>query len=167
MLELADFNHPLLKRLQKNAQGTFAHCIQVGNLAEAAADAVGANALLARVGAYYHDVGKVIKPEYFIENQSYISNKHDNLAPNMSALVIINHVKEGQKLAKEYKLPQVVADFIPTHHGTTKVEYFLNRAQNQAEDPDDINEADYQYPGPTPNTKETGIIMVVESVEAA
>lgn len=167
LLELADFNHPLLKRMQKTAQGTFAHCIQVGNLAEAAADAVGANALLARVGAYYHDIGKLVKPEYFVENQSYISNKHDNLAPNMSALVIINHVKEGLRLAKEYKLPQVVADFVPTHHGTTKVQYFLNRAQNQAEDPDDINEADFQYPGPKPNTKETGIIMLVESIEAA
>ncbi len=167
LLELADFNHPLLKRLSKNAPGTFAHCIQVGNLAEAAADAVGANALMARVGSYYHDVGKILKPEYFVENQSYISNKHDNLAPNMSALIIINHVKEGQKLAKEYKLPKVVADFIPTHHGTTKVEYFLNRAQNQAEDPGDINEADFEYPGPKPNTKETGIVMIVESVEAA
>ena len=101
LLELADFNHPLLKRLSKSAPGTFAHCIQVGNLAEAAADAVGANALLARVGSYYHDVGKIEKPEYFVENQSYISNKHDNLAPNMSALIIINHVKEGLKLAKE------------------------------------------------------------------
>jgi len=167
LLELADFNHPLLKRLSKNAPGTFAHCIQVGNLAEAAADAVGANALLARVGSYYHDVGKVIKPEYFVENQSYISNKHDNLAPNMSALIIINHVKEGLKLAKDYKLPQVVTDFIPTHHGTTRVEYFLNRAQNQAENPDDINESDFGYPGPKPHTKETGIVMLVESIEAA
>ncbi len=167
LLELADFNHPLLKRLSKNAPGTFAHCIQVGNLAEAAADAVGANALLARVGSYYHDVGKILKPEYYVENQSYISNKHDNLAPNMSALIIINHVKEGQKLAKEYKLPKVVADFIPTHHGTTKVEYFLNRAQNQAEDPDDINETDFEYPGPKPGTRETGIVMLVESIEAA
>ncbi|MBN2279369.1 MAG: HDIG domain-containing protein [Candidatus Marinimicrobia bacterium] len=167
LLELADFNHPLLKRLSKNAPGTFAHCIQVGNLAEAAADAVGANALLARVGSYYHDVGKVIKPEYFVENQSYISNKHDNLAPNMSALIIINHVKEGLKLAKEYKLPQVVTDFIPSHHGTTRVEYFLNRAQNQAENPEDINEADFGYPGPKPHTKETGIVMLVESIEAA
>jgi putative nucleotidyltransferase with HDIG domain len=167
LLELADFNHPLLKKLAKNAQGTFTHCIQVGNLAEAAADAVGANALLARVGSYYHDIGKIVKPEYFVENQSYISNKHDNLAPNMSALVIINHVKEGQRLAKEYKLPKVVADFVHTHHGTTKVEYFLNRAQNQAEDPEDINDADFQYPGPKPKTKETGIVMLVESIEAA
>ena len=167
LLELADFNHPLLKKLSKNAPGTFAHCIQVGNLAEAAADAVGANALLARVGSYYHDIGKIDKPEYFVENQSYMSNKHDNLAPNMSALIIINHVKEGIKLAKEYKLPKIVADFIPTHHGTTKVEYFLNRAQNMAENPEDINESDFQYSGPKPRTKETGIIMLVESVEAA
>jgi len=167
LLELADFNHPLLKALSKEATGTFTHCVTVGNLAEAAADAVGANALLARVGAYYHDIGKITKPEYFIENQSYDSNKHDNLAPNLSALIIINHIKEGLRLAKEYKLPQAIVDFIPTHHGTTRVEYFYNKAKEQASGDSAINENDFRYPGPKPRTKETGILMICETVEAA
>ena len=167
LLELADFNHPLLKALSREATGTFTHCVTVGNLAEAAADAVGANALLARVGAYYHDIGKITKPEYFIENQSYNSNKHDNLAPNLSALIIINHIKEGLRLAKEYKLPKALKDFIPTHHGTTRVEYFYNRAKEQSNDESKINESDFRYPGPKPQTKETGILMICETVEAA
>lgn len=167
LLELADFNHPLLKALSKEATGTFTHSVTVGNLAEAAADAVGANALLARVGAYYHDIGKISKPEYFIENQSYDSNKHDNLAPNLSALIIINHIKEGIRLAKEYKLPQALIDFIPTHHGTTRVEYFYNKALEQSNGETTINESDFRYPGPKPHTKETGILMICETVEAA
>ena len=167
LLELADFNHPLLKSLSKEATGTFTHSVIVGNLAEAAADAVGANALRARVGAYYHDVGKITKPEYFIENQSYNSNKHDNLAPNLSALIIINHIKEGIRLAKEYKLPKAIIDFIPTHHGTTRVEYFYNKAMKQSDSDTLINESDFQYPGPKPRTKETGVLMICESIEAA
>jgi len=167
LLELADFNHPALKLLSKEATGTFTHCVTVGNLAEAAADAIGANALLARVGAYYHDIGKVTKPEYFIENQSYDLNKHDSLAPNLSALIIINHVKEGIRLAAEFKLPKIVADFISTHHGTTRVEYFYNKALEQAENPADVNDSDFRYPGPKPNTKETGIVMICETIEAA
>lgn len=167
LLELADFNHPALKLLSKEATGTFTHCVTVGNLAEAAADAIGANALLARVGAYYHDIGKVTKPEYFIENQSFDLNKHDNLAPNLSALIIINHVKEGIRLATEFKLPKIVADFIPTHHGTTRVEYFYNKALEQAENPADVNDSDFRYPGPKPHTKETGIVMICETIEAA
>jgi len=167
LLELADFNHPLLKLLSKEATGTFTHSVTVGNLAEAAADAIGANSLLARVGAYYHDIGKITKPEYFVENQSYDENKHDKLAPNLSALIIINHVKEGLRLANEYKLPKVIVDFIPSHHGTTRVEYFYNRALKQAENSSDINESDFRYPGPKPKTKETGIVMICESIEAA
>jgi len=167
LLELADFNHPLLKSLSKEATGTFTHSVTVGNLAEAAADAVGANALLSRVGAYYHDVGKITKPEYFVENQSYNSNKHDNLAPNLSALIIINHIKEGVRLAKEYKLPKAIIDFIPTHHGTTLVEYFYNKAKEQSDGGTLINESNFQYPGPKPRTKETGILMICESIEAA
>ncbi len=167
LLELADFNHPLLKSLSKEATGTFTHSVIVGNLAEAAADAVGANALRARVGAYYHDVGKITKPEYFIENQSYNSNKHDNLAPNLSALIIINHIKEGIRLAKEYKLPKAIIDFILTHHGTTRVEYFYNKAMKQSDSDTLINESDFQYPGPKPRTKETGVLMICESIEAA
>lgn len=165
LLELADFNHPVLKLLSKEATGTFTHSITVGNLAEAAADAVGANALLARVGAYYHDIGKITKPEYFIENQAYDSNKHDNLTPNLSALIIINHVKEGIRLAKEYKLPKAIIDFIPSHHGTTRVEYFYSKALEQSGS--DVNESDFSYPGPKPCTKETGILMICESIEAA
>lgn len=167
LLELADFNHPLLKALSKEATGTFTHCVTVGNLAEAAADAIGANALLARVGAYYHDIGKITKPEYFIENQAYDSNKHDNLAPNLSALIIINHVKEGLRLAKEYKLPKAIVDFIPTHHGTTRVEYFYNKAKENAGEETSINDSDFRYPGPKPHTKETGIVMICETIEAA
>lgn len=167
LLELADFNHPLLKLLSKEATGTFTHCVTVGNLAEAAADAIGANALLARVGAYYHDIGKITKPEYFAENQSFDANKHDKLAPNLSALIIINHIKEGVRLAIEYKLPNIIANFIPTHHGTTLVDYFYNKALEQAENPSDVNESDFQYPGPKPQTKETGIVMICESIEAA
>ncbi|HCL00455.1 MAG TPA: hypothetical protein DHW42_10185 [Candidatus Marinimicrobia bacterium] len=165
LLELADFNHPVLKLLSKEATGTFTHSITVGNLAEAAADAVGANALLARVGAYYHDIGKITKPEYFIENQAYESNKHDNLTPNLSALIIINHVKEGIRLAKEYKLPKAIIDFIPSHHGTTRVEYFYSKALEQSGS--DVNESDFRYPGPKPCSKETGILMICESIEAA
>lgn len=167
LLEMADFNHPLLKRLSKEASGTFSHSITVGNLAEAAADAVGANALLTRIGAYYHDVGKIVKPEYFIENQSYDINKHDNLKPNLSALVIINHVEEGLKLAEEYNLPEVVTKFIKTHHGTTIIEYFYQKALEKADNPEDVNKEDYRYQGPKPDTKETAILMICESIEAA
>ena len=167
LLELADFNHPLLKMLSKEATGSFTHSITVGNLAEAAADAVGANALLARIGAYYHDIGKTPKAEYFIENQTRDLNRHDNLAPNLSALIIINHIKEGLRLAKEFKLPQIVADFIPSHHGTTRVEYFYNKAKELSNGDTVINESDFRYPGPKPQTKETGIVMICESIEAA
>jgi len=167
LLELADFNHPLLKALSKEATGTFTHCVTVGNLTEAAADSIGANSLLARVGAYYHDIGKITKPEYFIENQAYDSNKHDNLAPNLSALIIINHIKEGLRLAKEYKLPKAIMDFIPSHHGTTRVEYFYNKAKEKSSGDSAINENDFCYPGPKPQTRETGILMICETVEAA
>ncbi|HMA61264.1 MAG TPA: HDIG domain-containing protein [bacterium] len=167
LLEMADFNHPLLKKLSKEGSGTFSHSITVGNLAEAAADAVGANALLTRIGAYYHDIGKIVKPEYFIENQAYVENKHDKLKPNLSALVIINHVEEGIKLAQKYNLPEVITKFIRTHHGTTVIEYFYNKALEQSENPEDINKDDYRYPGPKPDTKETAILMICESIEAA
>lgn len=166
LLELADFNHPLLKLLSREATGTFTHCVTVGNLAEAAADAIGANALLARVGAYYHDIGKLTKPEYFIENQAFDYNRHDKLTPTLSAMIIINHVKEGLRLAHEYKLPQAIIDFIPSHHGTTRVEYFYNKALESAADPSEVNESDFHYPGPKPRTKETGIVMLCETIEA-
>ena len=164
LIELLDFQHPLLKRLQHEANGTFNHSIVVGNLAEACADAIGANSLLCRVGAYYHDLGKMNRQEYFIENQYSGENKHDGLTSVMSAKIIKNHVIEGLDLAKEYGLPKIVSDFIPMHHGTTRVEYFYRKA---LEDGDKINEKQFQYPGPKPNTKETGILMICEAVEAA
>ncbi len=163
LIELLDFQHPLLKRLQHEANGTFNHSIVVGNLAEACADAIGANSLLCRVGAYYHDLGKMVRPEYFIENQYAGENKHDTLTPVMSAKIIKNHVTEGLNLAQEYGLPRIVSDFIPMHHGTTRVEYFYRQAKEDGK----VDEKQFQYPGPKPNTKETGILMICEAVEAA
>jgi cyclic-di-AMP phosphodiesterase PgpH len=168
LLELSDFNHPLLKDLSAKAPGTFHHSVVIGSLAEAAAESIGANSLLARVGAYYHDIGKTIKPEYFIENQVSGKNKHDKLSPNMSTLIIISHVKEGIDLAKKYKLPQNVIDFIPMHHGTTLVRYFYEKAlRKRSTLKDQVREIDFKYPGPKPNSKETGIIMLADSVEAS
>lgn len=168
LLELSDTNRPLLKELSLKASGTFNHVLQVTNLAEAAATAVGANALLTRVGALYHDVGKMIKPEYFVENQRQGTNPHDALKPRMSALIIASHVKEGLEIARKYKLPQEVLDFIPMHHGTTRIEYFYRRALDlQKDESPDILESEFRYPGPKPSTKETGILMLSDSVEAA
>ena len=167
LIELLDFEHPLLKRLQQEANGTFNHSIVVGNLAEACANAIGARSLLCRVGAYYHDVGKMIRPEYFIENQFTGKNKHDTLTYVMSAKTIKNHVKEGLEIAREYKVPKIVRDFIPMHHGTTRVEYFYRKALENAETPERVDKKAFQYPGPKPNTKETGILMLCEAIEAA
>ena len=164
LIELLDFQHPLLKRLQNEANGTFNHSIVVGNLAEACSDAIGANSLLCRVGAYYHDLGKMARPEYYIENQYAGENRHDNLTSVMSAKIIKNHVTDGLELAKEYRLPTIVSDFIPMHHGTTRVEYFYRKA---LEEDKNVEEVQFQYPGPKPNTKETGILMICEAVEAA
>ena len=164
LIELLDFQHPLLKRLQHEANGTFNHSIVVGNLAEACADAISANSLLCRVGAYYHDLGKMVRPEYYIENQYSGENRHDTLTSVMSAKIIKNHVTDGLELAKEYGLPTIVSDFIPMHHGTTRVEYFYRKA---LEEDNKVDEAQFQYPGPKPNTKETGILMICEAVEAA
>ena len=164
LIELLDFQHPLLKRLQNEANGTFNHSIVVGNLAEACSDAIDANSLLCRVGAYYHDLGKMVRPEYYIENQYAGENRHDNLTSVMSAKIIKNHVTDGLELAKEYRLPTIVSDFIPMHHGTTRVEYFYRKA---LEEDKNVEEVQFQYPGPKPNTKETGILMICEAVEAA
>ena len=164
LIELLDFQHPLLKRLQHEANGTFNHSIVVGNLAEACADAISANSLLCRVGAYYHDLGKMVRPEYYIENQYSGENRHDTLTSVMSAKIIKNHVTDGLELAKEYSLPSIVSDFIPMHHGTTRVEYFYRKA---LEEDNKVDEVLFQYPGPKPNTKETGILMICEAVEAA
>ena len=167
LLELLDFNNPLLKRLQQQANGTFNHSVVVGNLAEGCADAIGAHALLCRVGAYYHDIGKLKNPEYFIENQFGGESKHDKVTWTMSAKVIRNHVKEGLRLADEYGLPKAVQDFIASHHGTTRIEYFYRQALTEAKDPSEIDENAFCYPGPKPQTKETGILMICESIEAA
>ena len=168
LLELTDFNHPLLKKLSQEANGTFNHCIVVGNLAESCANAIGANPLLARVGAYYHDIGKLSRPEYFVENQYGGDNPHDELSPSLSSKIIIGHVKDGIKLAKEYRLPPAIANFIPMHHGTSKIDFFYNKALEIFEnDFSKINEDDFKYPGPKPNTKETGLLMICEAVEAA
>lgn len=168
LLELADFNQPLLKELSSKAPGTFHHSIMMGTLAEEAAAAIGANRILARVGCYYHDIGKIVKPDYFVENQIERINKHEGLNPAMSAKVIISHVKNGIELAKKYKLPQEIIDFIPMHHGTTLVSYFYSKAKNVAEEnKEDLSEYIYRYPGPKPQTKETGIAMLADSVEAS
>jgi len=167
LLELSDFNHPLLRRLSREANGTFSHSIIVGNLAEAAATVVGANSLLCRVGAYYHDIGKLARPEYFIENQFRQENPHDTIAAHLSTKVVISHVKEGLRLAKEYGLPPAVTDFIPMHHGTTRVEYFYQKAVKENGGPEKVREDAFRYLGPKPNTKETGILMMCEAIEAA
>lgn len=167
LLELSDFNHPMLRRLSREANGTFSHSIIVGNLVEAAANTIGANSLLARVGAYYHDIGKLARPEYFIENQFHQENPHDTLAPHLSAKVIKSHIKEGLRLAKEYGLPPDVADFIPMHHGTTRIEYFYQRAVAESNGSENVKEQSFRYDGPRPNTRETGILMLCEAIEAA
>lgn len=168
LLELSDTNRPLLKSLSQNAPGTFNHSLQVANMVEAATQAVGGNALLARVGALYHDIGKMAKPEFFIENQRGGENPLDALTPRMGARVIANHVKEGLEIAEEHRLPNVIRDFIPTHHGTMRIEYFYRKAiaqQNPHES--SISESDFRYPGPKPTTVETGILMLADGIEAA
>ncbi len=166
LLELSDLNHPLLKDLSIKAPGTFHHSIIVGNLSESAAITIGSNSLLARVGSYYHDIGKMEKPEYFVENQKDKNNKHEGLAPNMSAIILSSHVKNGLEMAEKYKLPKIIRDFIPEHHGKNLMSYFYNKAKDE-NDPKDINESDYRYPGPSPKSKETAIVMLADTVEAA
>lgn len=168
LLELSDTNRELLKQLSLRAPGTFNHSLQVANLAEAAADNVGANALLARVGALYHDIGKMNKPEYYIENQQPGDNPHDRVKPRMSAIIIGSHVKDGLEMGKQYKLPTVVQEFITTHHGTSLMEYFYRKAQED-HDPasGSLDETDFRYPGPRPWTSEQAIVMLADSVEAA
>lgn len=171
LLELGDVSHPLLQQLVQRAPSTYNHSITVGSIAEAAAEAIGARGLLVRVGAYYHDVGKMLKPGYFIENQAAAGNRHDALVPTMSTLVIIAHIKDGADLARQHGLPQPIIDFIEQHHGTTLVEYFFGRAneQQQQADPNGaaVDENLYRYPGPKPQTKEAGVLMLADAVESA
>ncbi len=167
LLEMSNQNLPLLKRLSLEAPGTYQHSLAVGNLAEAGADAIGANSLLLRVCAYYHDVGKLVKPGYFVENQQG-DNPHDSLSPSMSALVIQSHVKEGLEMAREAKLPLAIRQGIATHHGTKLIRYFYAKAK-ELTDPemDEVRESDYRYPGPKPHTKELGVLLLADAVEAA
>ncbi|MEE9240830.1 MAG: HDIG domain-containing metalloprotein [bacterium] len=162
LLELSDQNHPLLRQLMLKAPGTYHHSLLVGNLAEEAAEAVGANPLLVRVGAYFHDVGKVVKPEYFIENQGK-ENRHDRLSPSMSALILISHVKEGIEMARSHNLPMEIIDLIRQHHGTSLIRFFYEKAKSQG---GDAREEVYRYPGPSPQTREAGIMMLADMVEA-
>jgi len=166
LLELSALNRPLLRELALQAPGTYHHSIVVGTLAEAAAEAIGANSLLARVGAYYHDIGKMEKAEYFAENQRGGKNLHEKLTPNMSLLVIVNHVKRGLEIAEENNIPKEVRDFIPEHHGTNVISYFYKKALEKSED-SEVHESDFRYPGPKPQRKETGIVMLADAVEAA
>lgn len=167
LLELSDLNHPLLKELTLKAPGTYHHSLLVGNLAEAACDAVGANSLMARVGAYYHDIGKIEKAEYFGENIVEGASQHDKLSASMSALVITNHVKDGAELARKHKLSQAIVDFIQQHHGNTLIYYFYQRALEKATDETQLKEENFRYPGPRPQTKETAIVLLADAVEAS
>ena len=172
LLELSDANHPLLKELVQRAPGTYNHSINVASMSEAAAEAIGANGLLCRVAAYFHDIGKLRKPDYFIENQGGGANKHDDLAPTMSTLVIIAHVKDGAEIARTHRLPRRIIDLIEQHHGTTLVEFFYRRAEQQMleknENPDQdaaLDQGDFRYPGPKPQTPEAAVMMLADTVE--
>lgn len=166
LLELSDPSHPLLRRLQMEAPGTYHHSIIVGNLSEAAAEAIGADGLFCRVSSLYHDVGKVVRPHFFIENQSS-ENLHDNINPSLSSLIVTSHVKDGVELAEEYRLPPPLISIIREHHGTCLIKYFYHRAVTTGEEATTALEFQFRYEGPRPQTKESGIIMVADSVEAA
>ncbi|ACA53681.1 phosphohydrolase [Clostridium botulinum A2B7 92] len=167
LLELSNPNNPLLKKLLLEAPGTYHHSILVGNLAEVAAEVVNGNPVLARVSAYYHDIGKTKRPYFFKENQIGRENPHDKISPNLSTLIITSHVKDGLELAKEYKIPKVIQDIIQQHHGTSLVKYFYITMKNNSERPEDVNEEDFRYQGPIPKSKEAAIIMLADGVEAA
>ncbi|TSA54298.1 MAG: HDIG domain-containing protein [Planctomycetaceae bacterium] len=173
LLDYSDANQRLLKRLHMEAPGTFSHSLLIGSIAEAAAEAIGRNGLLCRVGAYYHDIGKINKAGYFVENELGSASRHKELSPTMSYLIIVGHVKDGIEMAKEYGLPSVLRQFIETHHGTTLIEHFYNEAKKQktknakgktAEAP---SESEFRYPGPKPRIKEAAIVMLADTVESA
>ena len=166
LLEFSDLSHPLLKEVMLKAAGTYHHSLIVGNLAEAACDAIGANSLLARVGSYYHDIGKIEKAAYFSENQKSGKGTHKRLTPSMSTLIIINHVKRGIELARKNRLRDAIIDFISQHHGTSMVHYFYLKALGKTKEDAKIDEASFRYPGPKPQTKETAIVMLADAVEA-
>jgi hypothetical protein len=178
LLDYSDANQPLLRRLAMDAPGTFSHSLLIGSIAEAAAEAIGCNGLLCRVGAYYHDIGKTNKPKYFVENEMGSASRHKELSPAMSQLIIVGHVKDGIELAREYGLPTILRQFIETHHGTTLVEPFYNEAKKKYEAPligpsaqrpiePPPSESEFRYPGPKPRTKESAIVMLSDTVEGA
>jgi len=173
LLDYSDINKPLLKRLAMEAPGTYSHCLTIGTIAETAAESIGCNGLLCRVGAYYHDIGKLNKPAYFVENQMDPAfGRHKDLSPAMSQLIIIGHIKDGLEMAREYGLPKVLWQFIETHHGTTVVEYFYNQAKKQYEEGENLgsqapSENEFRYPGPKPQTIESAILMLADSAEGA
>jgi putative nucleotidyltransferase with HDIG domain len=170
LLDLADGSHPLMQELVRRAPGTYTHSMTVATLAESAAEAIDANPLLTRVGSYFHDIGKMLKPHYFIENQTG-ENRHDTLEPALSTLIIIGHVKDGLALGEQYGLPRPIIDFIQQHHGTTLVEYFYREAMRLQESlgngtPEQLEPA-FRYPGPKPLTRENGIVMLADAVESS
>ncbi len=170
LLELGDMAHPLLQQLVRRAPSTYNHSVTVGSIAEAAADSIGARGLLVRVGAYFHDIGKMLKPGYFIENQGADPNRHETLVPAMSSLVIVAHIKDGADLARQHHLPQPIIDLVEQHHGTTRVGFFYERATQQKEaDPNGgtVDESRYRYPGPKPQTPEAAVLMMADNVESA
>jgi cyclic-di-AMP phosphodiesterase PgpH len=168
LLELSNPQHPLLKHMQAEAPGTYFACVTVANLADAAAEAVGADSLLARVGALYHDIGKLTRPPFFVENQALLGtdNVHDNLSSSLSGLIIMSHVKDGVEMARRERLPQEVEEIIEQHHGTTLVSYFYHRALS-GDRPESVSEEHFRYPGPLPRSKEAALVMLADSVQAA
>ncbi|NUQ37122.1 MAG: HDIG domain-containing protein [Caldilineales bacterium] len=166
LLELSRPTHPLLRQLLLKAPGTYHHTLLVGNLAEEAASAIGADVLLTRVGSYYHDIGKTVRPYFFIENNTDDLNPHDRLDPYTSARIIINHVSDGVALARKHRLPEAIIDFIREHHGTTRVEYFYHQACQEHESPEGVDQRAFRYQGPTPRSRETAILMLADSCEA-
>jgi len=166
LLELSDLNHPLLRKLAMRAPGTYQHSLMMAEMSAAAAEACGANELLSRIGAYFHDIGKMNKPEYYVENQQD-RNPHEKLAPNMSSLIVSTHVKEGVELAEEHHLPDAIKAFIPEHHGTMPMTYFFLKAVEEAKEGEKVSEDDFRYAGPKPQSIETGIVMLADAVEAA
>lgn len=170
LIEMSTLDHPLLKQLSVQAPGTWNHSMVLGMMVEAAADEVGANPVLSRVGAYFHDIGKSKKPLYFVENQKGSENRHDRLSPSMSALIIRSHVKDGAEMAREQNVPQAIIDLIQQHHGTSTIEYFYKKACKEAEESDEGTEVDkslYTYPGPKPQTREAGILMLADVIESS
>ena len=167
LLELLNLDQPVLKELMLIAPGTYHHSMVVGQMVEAAAETIGANPMLAKAAAFYHDIGKIKKPAYFVENQQGGDNKHEKLAPSMSSLILISHVKDGVDLARKHRLGESLADIIRQHHGTNLINYFFHKAKTQAAKPNQVKMEDYRYPGPRPQTKEAGLVLLADQVEAA